>query len=176
MSYQAALKASPISDQSDQFSKSELVSALGRSASATEMITLDIPADLRYVNILGAAVCAFVTNIEGLIDREATLYNLELALQEISVNIATHAYATYPGRIRMAVALFYPLWQLTIVLHDTGVAFNPTDVPEPALGELQEHGYGLFLVQQLMDAVEYTPANGENTWKLIKNLPVTENL
>ena len=175
MSYQAAPDVNQIADNRDLSSNSGLASDIESISTSSDMIMVDIPADLRYVNILGAAVSAFVVNIEGLVEREATLYNLELAIQEVSVNIATHAYAIYPGRIRMSAALSYPLQQLTIILHDTGVSFNPTEVPDPALGELQEHGYGLFLVHQLIDEVEYIPAAGKNVWNLIKNLPISRD-
>lgn len=176
MSYQAVPDVNQITDNSDPSSNSGLALDLESSSASADMIMLDIPADLRYVNILGATVSAFLVNIEGLVDREATLYNLELAIQELSVNITTHAYAVCPGRIRMSAVLSHPLQQLTIMLHDTGVSFNPTEVPDPALGELQEHGYGLFLVHQLIDEVEYIPTAGENIWKLIKNLPISRDV
>jgi serine/threonine-protein kinase RsbW len=172
MSYQATPDVNHITDNNDPSSNRGLASDLQSNSASADTIMVDIPADLRYVNILGAAVSAFVANIGGLVDREATLYNLELAIQELSVNITTHAYAICPGRIRMSAALSHPLQQITIILHDTGTSFNPTEVPDPTLGELQEHGYGLFLVHQLIDEVEYMPTDGENIWKLIKNLPI----
>ncbi len=144
-----------------------------RNSLATDTITLDIPADLRYVNVLGASVCAFLTNVEELADPEITRYNLELAIYEIGANIVNHAYANRHGRIRMSATLSRQPLQVTITLEDTGVSFDPSVVPEPRFGELQEHGYGLFLVTQLMDEVEYRPTNVGNTWKLIKYLPVT---
>jgi len=141
----------------------------------SEFVSLDIPAELPYVPILSACVCAFLTNLEQLAEPEITLYNLELAIQEISVNIVTHAYATARGRIRMTALLAYQPLRICITLHDTGVAFNPAAVPEPCLGEVQEHGYGLFLVTQLMDEVDYQHTDSGNVWKLVKNLPSTLN-
>ncbi|MFN8495806.1 MAG: ATP-binding protein [Caldilineaceae bacterium] len=143
------------------------------NSSVADSMTLDIPANLQYVNVLGASVCAFLTNVQQLAEPETTRYNLELAIYEIGVNIVNHAYANRHGRIRMSATLSHQPLQVTITLDDTGASFDPSLVPEPRLGELQEHGYGLFLVTQLMDEVEYTPTNAGNTWKLIKNLPVT---
>lgn len=144
-----------------------------RNPLPADTMTLDIPANLQYVNVLGASVCAFLTHVEQLADPEITRYNLELAIYEIGANIVNHAYANRHGRIRMSATLSHQPLQVTITLDDTGVSFDPTVVPEPRLGELQEHGYGLFLVTQLMDEVEYRPTNVGNTWKLIKYLPVT---
>ena len=145
------------------------------SLAPAETLTLDIPAELQYVNTLSACICAFLTNIEQLAEPETTLYNLELAIQEISVNIATHAYANARGRIRMVALLSYQPLRITITLHDTGVSFNPDTVLQPRLGELQEHGYGLFLVTHLMDEVVYQQTDSGNVWTLIKNLPSIMN-
>ena len=62
--------------------------------------------------------------------------------------------------------------QITIEIEDTGIPFNPDDIPEPRLGELQEHGFGLFLVRQLMDRVEYDSSQERNCWTLVKILPL----
>ena len=98
-------------------------------------------------------------------------YNIELAVQEIAVNIVKHSYAHSSGEILMMVTLSEVPFHLTVVLEDNGISFNPENVPEPRLGELQEHGFGLFLVRQLMDKVEYHSENGRNRWRLVKMLP-----
>ena len=51
-------------------------------------------------------------------------------------------------------------------------AGKPTVVPAPQLGELQEHGFGLFLVRELMDEVAYQADATGNRWKLVKRFPV----
>ena len=55
-------------------------------------------------------------------------------------------------------------------LADTGKPFDPSVVPEPDPTVLQEHGFGLFLIEQLMDKVEYDSRDGTNRWRLIKKL------
>lgn len=175
MSHQFNLDEAQISDKADHFSTNPLVLDPKRSPRLPNTISLDIPAELQYVNVLGASICAFLTNIEHLAEPTTILYNLELAIQEISVNIATHAYANTSGRISMSATLSYDPLRITIMLRDSGASFNPLDVPEPSLGELQEHGYGLFLVTELMDEVEYQQTASENVWRLVKNLPTMMN-
>lgn len=175
MSHQSNLAISQLSDKTDSTATSSPMLAPELSAPLSNTITLDIPAELQYVNILGASLCAFLTNIEQLAEPETILYNLELAIQEISVNIALHAYANAPGRISMSATLSYQPLRVTILLRDNGVSFNPAAVPEPSFGELQEHGYGLFLVTQLMDEVEYQQDASGNLWRLVKNLPAIVN-
>jgi serine/threonine-protein kinase RsbW len=154
--------------------KASQIFTLTDSVQGSDTIMLEIPADLQHVPILGAAVCALLANVEQLAERETTLYNLELVIQEVAVNIATHAYVNTGGRIWMTATLSHQPLCIIIMLRDTGISFEPGDVPQPRLGELQEHGYGLFLVNQLMDEVEYQQAAAENTWKLVKNLSVVE--
>jgi serine/threonine-protein kinase RsbW len=138
--------------------------------SATVM--LEIPADLAYVHMLGRCICALLENNCELEEPDITLYNLELAVQEVGVNIINHAYAHTGGRIQLYATVDSQSLQLTILLHDIGNSFDPEAVPYPRLGELQEHGFGLFLVRQLMDEVTYKASPTGNTWKLIKYLPV----
>lgn len=141
---------------------------------APTVITLDIPATLSYVHILSRCACALVESVANLAEPAVNLYNLELALQEVAVNIVKHAYAHSAGRIAMTLRLEAHPPRLTILLHDTGASFDPTRVPTPKLGELQEHGFGLFLMRQLLDEVEYTHSASGNVWKLVKTIPTTD--
>lgn len=140
----------------------------------TQAVVLDIAADLAYVHLLSRCACAFLEGLPKLEEPEITLYNLELAIQEVSVNIVKHAYAQTSGRIHMTLLLEEQPLRLIITLQDTGRTFDPTQVPSPKLGELQEHGFGLFLVRQLMDEVIYEHNSTGNIWKLIKNISVNE--
>jgi serine/threonine-protein kinase RsbW len=99
------------------------------------------------------------------------VYNVQLAAQEIYTNITTHAYAEQSeGRISVTLTLEHPPRRLIIDLRDTGLSFKPSDVPAPNLDVVQTQGYGLFLTRQLMDEVNYYPQNGNNRWRLVKNL------
>lgn len=137
----------------------------------SDTMTLEIPANLQYVNVLGIAVRAFLEHVSCLAEPEVTLYNLELAIYEIGANIVNHAYGDTCGKIHLSATLSDQPLRVIVVLSDTGQTFDPADVPEPRLGELQEHGYGLFLVKELMDEVVYQQTDTGNLWKLIKNLP-----
>jgi anti-sigma regulatory factor (Ser/Thr protein kinase) len=60
---------------------------------------------------------------------------------------------------------------IQIDLYDDGESFDPTNVPEPSsqFDALNEGGYGLHIVRQIMDSVQYqanTPKG--NHWRLIK--------
>ncbi|MCE7982987.1 MAG: ATP-binding protein [Caldilinea sp. CFX5] len=137
-------------------------------------VSLEIPAALSHIHLLSRCACALAETIPNLAEPVVNLYNLELAIQEVAVNIVNHAYAGQAGRIRMCLQLSEQPPQLTLWFHDTGGSFDPTQVPAPHLGALQEHGFGLFLVRELMDEVDYQSDATGNCWTLVKHFPVEE--
>ena len=73
--------------------------------------------------------------------------------------------------IAMRIAIERPRpRRLVIDLRDNGSSFDFAEAPKPNLNEAQIHGYGLFLVKELMDEVTYEPGPTENHWRLIKHL------
>jgi serine/threonine-protein kinase RsbW len=135
-----------------------------------DSVRLNLPASHKYLHLLGSCIRGVLKRADGLRDPEGVAYNVELAVHEIGANIVDHAYeGTADGRIDVTLTLGEAGSSLIVDLRDTGRAFDPNAVPEPALGEAQIHGYGLFLVRELMDTVEYTPAPAGNHWRLTKN-------
>lgn len=138
---------------------------------SSDTIRLDLPAQHKYLNILGACITSILTHLDGLTEIPQLTYNIELAVQEVCTNIVRHAYVNQPtGRIDVTLTIERHPLRLTIDLRDEGKSFNITKVPAPNLEEGQVHGYGLFLIQQLMDEVTYEPQPGHNHWRLVKNL------
>ena len=137
----------------------------------SDIIELSLPADYRYLNIVGAAIAALIERIEGLDEPEITSYNLQLVAQEACANIVGHAYNNQPdGRIHITVTVESTPPRVLIDLDDTGEPFEPESIPEPDLDDAQVHGYGLFLMRHLLDEVTYYPGAGNNRWHLVKNL------
>ena len=134
-------------------------------------IRLDLPAEHKYLNVVGACLKAVLERVDGISDLDMLAYNLELALHETCTNIVEHAYSEEKGRIRIAMSVTTsPKRQLIIDLHDTGESFNLNSADEPDLENAQIHGYGLFLMRQLLDDVTYRSSETSNHWKLIKNI------
>ena len=134
-------------------------------------IQLDLPATHKYLNVLGACLREMLARVEGLPDVDAFAYNVQLAVHEVCTNVVDHAYADgTSGRIVVCMELVTTPRQLVVEVHDTGGSFDPSSIPLPNLDEGQVHGYGLFLIHQLMDQVTYDPRPDGNTWRLVKNL------
>lgn len=133
-----------------------------------DTIRLDLPATALYLNVLSDSIAAMLAHTPNI--AEATLYNIQLAVQEASTNIIDHAYAGAPGRIGVALTLSSQPRHLIVELHDTGKSFDLSSIPPANLDEPHVRGYGLFLIQQLMDEVKYMPTPGGNIWRLVKAL------
>ncbi len=134
-------------------------------------VRLDVPATTRYLPIVGACIGELLARVEGLDDGEALTYNVQLAVQEICVNIVKHAYdGQNDGRIALVLTVAAPPLRLIVECHDGGRPFDPAGVPLPDLEHGQINGYGLFLVHHLMDTVTYDPCPEHNRWRLVKYL------
>lgn len=133
-------------------------------------IQLAVPAQVKYLSTITACVRAVLERVSCAnnsgIDRTA----IELAVHEACVNIIEHAYRESAGSIEMTLTLSENPCQMEIWLRDTGKAGALEELAAPNPDELRERGYGLFLMRQLMDSVEYFPQNGDNRWRLVKNL------
>jgi serine/threonine-protein kinase RsbW len=86
---------------------------------------------------------------------ESQLYRLNLALAEGFTNAVRHAHKTLPPETNIEIEL--SLWEdrLEIRIWDYGNPFNPDNIPEPKPGNLQDHGYGWFLIRRVADRVVY---------------------
>jgi serine/threonine-protein kinase RsbW len=138
-----------------------------------EVIRLDLPARYTYLHILSDCIADMLRLIDGIEDPEMLTYNVQLAAHEACTNIVGHAYDgsnTGEERISISLALRPQPLRLEIELRDTGKSFNPQVVPAPNLEQAQIHGYGIFLMQNLMDKVTYTAGTEDNYLFLVKHL------
>ena len=99
--------------------------------------------------------------------------DLQLAVDEACSNIIEHGYRGMdPGEITLALG-FVP-GQVSVELRDQGRAFDPGEIPPPdvhaPLEERQAGGLGWFLIQQLMEAVEYRRMEDGNRLRFSKRL------
>lgn len=125
-------------------------------------------------------IAAFVTQAArtcGLNDDD--VFHVEMAVDEACSNIIEHAYADQAGEIE--IACFCPAAGLfEVVLRDSGLPFDPEEVPEPQMGvtvdvdRLNEGGLGLYFMRKLMDEVRFESAPGRgNTLTMLKRAKAT---
>ena len=118
--------------------------------------SLRVPAVLTNVPL--AIECATQWAREAGFDNRA-VYEIQLAVDEAVANVVHHAYrGAETGDIEVSCRLDED--GLTIEVRDWGTGFDPDTVEEPDVeARLEDRtlgGLGLFLVNQVMDDVEFT--------------------
>ena len=103
------------------------------------------------------------------------LYKIDVAAEEIFVNIAHYAYKDKLPEGQFGQAQLICTFEnelLTIIFRDKGVPFNPLARPDPDITLSAEDrsigGLGIFLTKKYMDKVEYKYENDENVLTLKK--------
>lgn len=102
------------------------------------------------------------------------LMAIELAVEEIVVNIISYAYPeNAPGNIELSCQLIEQK-KLIITISDNGKTYNPLLKTTPDINASIEQrtigGLGVFLTKQMMDKVYYENKQGKNIITLEKNL------
>ena len=131
--------------------------------------TMTIPAKVENLD----SVLAFVDNAleEAGCPMKAQM-QLDLAVEEIFVNIASYAYGSGTGNAVIGVSIDDGI--CTITLSDNGIPYNPLEKVDPdvtlAAEDRQIGGLGIFMVKKSVDDMIYEYKNGQNILKLVKKL------
>ncbi len=82
---------------------------------------------------------------------------IELALTEALANAVVHGAKGDASKIVECDVVANEDQSILIVVRDPGKGFDPGDIPNPLGGEsvYSDHGRGIFLINQLMDKVEF---------------------
>ena len=94
-----------------------------------------------------------------------TQLQIDVAVEEIFVNIAHYAYASGSGtaELRAGVSGEPPTFEMSFI--DSGIPFDPLAKPDPdvtlPVEKKQIGGLGIYIVKKTMDSVCYR-RNGEN--------------
>ncbi len=120
-------------------------------------------------------VMAFVDeNLETVGCTMKSQMQIDIAVEEIFVNICKYAYHPDKGRAVVRVEVSDEPVQVKITFIDHGKPYDPLlkDDPDVTLSadEREIGGLGIFMVKQTMDAVEYEYKDGSNILTLVKNL------
>ncbi|MBN1220182.1 MAG: SpoIIE family protein phosphatase [Anaerolineae bacterium] len=135
------------------------------------------PAHVRHLGDISQKITAACRELPALPSNpnaDDFIYLIELAISEICTNIIKHAYGHKNGNINGRITLLNNGIQLDF--YDTGKSFDPNTIPSPKSdpSQLEEGGYGLHIVRQIMDVVSYEhDVQQGNHWYLLKLLPPT---
>jgi len=131
--------------------------------------------DIEAVEENLSKVMSFVDeNLEAVGCSMKSQMQIDIAVEEIFVNICKYAYHPDKGRAVVRVEVSDDPVQVKITFIDHGKPYDPLlkDDPDVTLSadERQIGGLGIFMVKQTMDAVEYQYKDGSNILTLVKNL------
>ena len=97
---------------------------------------------------------------------------IDIALEELFVNIAHYAYPDSTGEAVIRVGFTSEYVQIT--LSDSGIPYDPLKKPDPDVTlNVQDRpigGLGIFMTKQLMDDVVYEYEDGRNILTLKKRI------
>ncbi len=120
-------------------------------------------------------VLAFVdAELEGMECSMKTQMQIDVAVEEIFVNIASYAYVPGTGDAVICVEGFQDPKRVEITFIDEGVEYDPLKKEDPdvtlAAEERQIGGLGIYMVKKSMDSMEYERRDGKNILKITKNI------
>jgi len=102
------------------------------------------------------------------------LMQIDVAVEEIFVNIAHYAYVNDGGKATVSVEISDDPKTVVITFKDSGVPYDPLKKEDPDVAlsaeERQIGGLGIFMTKKIMDDMSYEYKNGQNILTLTKKL------
>ena len=99
---------------------------------------------------------------------------IDVAVEEIFVNIAHYAYGSETGLAQINIETQSDPKRIAIVFRDWGVPYDPLAKPDPdvtlSAEERQVGGLGIFMVKKSMDDMKYEYTDGQNVLTIVKDL------
>lgn len=113
-------------------------------------------------------------NLEALGCSATDQMQMDVAVEEIFVNIASYAYQPEEGTAVVRFETAEDPASVVVTFADRGVPYDPLAKPDPdisqSLRNRQRGGLGIFMTKQYMDGVEYQYRDGQNILTLRKRL------
>ncbi|RLB02598.1 MAG: hypothetical protein DRG83_08280 [Deltaproteobacteria bacterium] len=132
-------------------------------------INLTIPGRFKFLSLprsVAREVCSVLSDVD--VD-EKVLWAVELAVSEAVTNAMKYGCGNNGLE---AVEIEFALWddRLEILVIDLGKGFDWGEVVDPDFASPKEGGYGLYIIKELMDKIEYKREKTRNILKLVKYL------
>lgn len=113
-------------------------------------------------------------NLAGVEYSPEAQIQLQIAVEELFVNIASYAYAPGHGNAVIGCRVEEAPPSITVQLRDWGKPFDPLAKKDADVTLSAEDrdigGLGIYMVKNSMDAVDYKREDGQNVLTIRKNL------
>jgi serine/threonine-protein kinase RsbW len=118
------------------------------------VLRVTLSGDRKAVDPVVQEVMAVVRQMKGAYGKEDAI---ELSLQEALANAVIHGAKEDPTKTVECLVSSDEERGILIVVRDPGTGFTPEAIPNCVVGEnvYSNHGRGIFLINQLMDKVEF---------------------
>lgn len=126
-----------------------------------DFIQFKLPAKPEYVGVIRLTLSGIANRMGFTYE---TIEDLKIAVSEATTNVVSHAYENeHSGELNIGFAVHSD--RLEVMVSDQGTGFDLQDVRErigpvrkkedsQSVSELREGGFGLFLINTLMDEVQ----------------------
>jgi serine/threonine-protein kinase RsbW len=117
-------------------------------------LRVTMAADRKTVDPVVQQVMAAIHEVKCVDGKEDAI---ELALEEALANAVVHGAKEDPTKIIECLVACDDERGVLIIVRDPGKGFDPQSIPTCTVGEnlYSNHGRGIFLINQLMDKVEF---------------------
>ncbi len=139
-------------------------------ATKNNIHTLSVDSSTKHLAEVRDFVASHAKNV-GLSEKDIS--EIRLAVDEAFTNIIKHAYKNTASK-PVTIELGFNASQLWISIMDEGEGFKPDEYKAPdilkRIKNKQRGGMGVFLIQKLMDQVQYNRKGQMNEIRMVKNL------
>ncbi|MBR1635471.1 MAG: ATP-binding protein [Lachnospiraceae bacterium] len=116
--------------------------------------------------------------VDGLLEKRdcpmKTQMQIDVAVEELFVNIANYAYTPQTGQATVRARLLDEPSAIEVTLIDSGMPYNPLAKEDPDITLPVEErpigGLGIYMVKKSMDKVHYEHKDGQNVLTFLKCL------
>ena len=149
------------------------------------ILSLHIPQTERRMSVKELTLEAKVANLQQVLDfvdenlksmrcPMKILMQIDVAVEEIFVNVASYAYTPNTGSVTIRMDLQEKPRAVVITFIDSGIPYNPLAKEDPDVSLSAEErsigGLGIFMVKKTMDKMEYEYTDQKNVLKMYKNI------
>lgn len=119
---------------------------------------------LEQVHVMRQFIASCFDQAPG--DSEQFIAKMQLCANEAFCNIVTHGYGEKTGEIVVYCELQEEGGLMGVL--DQGCEFDPAMVAYPNFVGSQEHGFGWYMMRQLMDEMVYVKKNSSHGWNHLR--------
>ncbi len=117
-------------------------------------VRVTLAADRKAVDPVVEQIMQAVREMKSVNGKEDAI---ELSLQEALANAVVHGAKEDPTKVVECLVAYEEQRGILIIVRDPGPGFDPGKIPSCTVGEnlYSNHGRGIFLINQLMDEVQF---------------------